>query len=112
MLWWWPLSSPSAGAWAAVAALAVLCTGFAYTLYFRLMLHVGPTNALSVTFLIPAFGILWGAVFLGEPVNAVMPPMMPTLTTAAIKPYSIEVTPCSSSRSCRSGVIKVLIVAS
>ena len=72
MLWWWPVSSPSAGAWAAVAALAVLCTGFAYTLYFRLMLHVGPTNALSVTFLIPAFGILWGAVFLGEPVNAVM----------------------------------------
>jgi drug/metabolite transporter (DMT)-like permease len=72
MLWWWPVSPPSAGAWAAVAALAVLCTGFAYILYFRLMLHVGPTNALSVTFLIPAFAILWGALFLGESVNLVM----------------------------------------
>lgn len=72
MVWWWPATAPSPGAWVAVAALAVLCTGLAYVLYFRLMANLGPTNALSVTFLIPAFAILWGALFLGEAVSLVM----------------------------------------
>jgi len=54
------------GDWAAVATLAVVCTGAAYLLYFRLIQDVGPTRALSVTFLIPVFGVLWGAIFLDE----------------------------------------------
>ena len=41
---------------------------FAYLLYFRLIADVGPARALTVTFLIPLFGVLWGALFLGEPV--------------------------------------------
>jgi drug/metabolite transporter (DMT)-like permease len=68
----WPASAPSTRAWAAVVALALLCTGVAYVLYFRLIAHIGATNALSVTFLIPAFAIGWGALFLGEEVNAAM----------------------------------------
>jgi drug/metabolite transporter (DMT)-like permease len=36
-------------AWAAVALLALLCTGLAYLLYFRLIAHVGPAQAISVT---------------------------------------------------------------
>lgn len=70
--WLWPAAQPSAVAWGAVLALATLCTALAYVLYFRLMSRVGPTNAVSVTFLIPLFAILWGALFLGEAVTAQM----------------------------------------
>jgi drug/metabolite transporter (DMT)-like permease len=47
-------------------ALALLCSGVAYLLYYRLIRDVGPTKAISVTFLVPFFGVLWGAVFFGE----------------------------------------------
>jgi drug/metabolite transporter (DMT)-like permease len=53
----------------AVLALGVVCSGVAYLLYFRLITEVGAAPALTVTFLIPVFGILWGHLFLGEPVN-------------------------------------------
>jgi drug/metabolite transporter (DMT)-like permease len=66
----WPGALPSPAAWAAAIALGVACTGFAYILYFRLIANVGPTRALAVTFLIPPFGMLWGALFLHEPVTA------------------------------------------
>ena len=65
----WPVNPPSLAAWSAATALGILCTGIAYILYFRLIANVGPTRAISVTFLIPAFGMLWGAVFLAEPVT-------------------------------------------
>jgi drug/metabolite transporter (DMT)-like permease len=50
---WWPSVAPRTTAWIAAALLAVACTGIAYVLYFRLIAHVGPTNAITVTFLIP-----------------------------------------------------------
>lgn len=65
-VWAWPAALPSATAWANLAGLALLCTGVAYILYFRLMARVGPTKAVTVTFLIPVFAVLWGALFLGE----------------------------------------------
>lgn len=52
-----------------VAGLALLCTAIAYLLYFWLIEHVGPTRALTVTFLAPVFGVLWGVVLLSEPVS-------------------------------------------
>ena len=52
--------------------LGVACTGVAYLLYFRLIANVGPTRAVSVTFLIPVFGMLWGALYLGEAVTLSM----------------------------------------
>lgn len=71
--WWlWPAHMPSTGAWAATLGLALLCTGVAYVMYFRLIAHVGPANAISVTFLIPAFAVLWGALFLGEVITPTM----------------------------------------
>lgn len=67
-----PAAVPGSEAlWAAVA-LGVLCTGLAYLLYFRLITDVGPARALTVTFLIPVFGMLWGALFLGEAITATM----------------------------------------
>jgi drug/metabolite transporter (DMT)-like permease len=62
----WPDILPGAAAWLNVAGLAVLCTGFAYLLYFRLIANAGPANAIAVTYLVPAFAVLWGGVFLGE----------------------------------------------
>ncbi|MCY1241165.1 hypothetical protein D9M72_540540 [compost metagenome] len=44
----------------------MLCTALAYILYYRLIADLGPVRSLSVTFLIPPFGIVWGALFLGE----------------------------------------------
>jgi drug/metabolite transporter (DMT)-like permease len=46
--------------------LGLLCTAFAYLLYFTLVKNVGATNTTSVTMIVPFFGILWGAMFLGE----------------------------------------------
>lgn len=47
-------------------ALGLVCSAVAYLLYFRLIADIGPTGALTVTYLIPIFGVLWGALFLGE----------------------------------------------
>lgn len=65
-LWAWPAVPVSATAWGAALLLAVLCTGLAYVLYFRLIAHAGATHAISVTFLIPGFAIAWGWLFMGE----------------------------------------------
>lgn len=53
----------------ALLALGVLCTGIAYLLYFALVRDIGATPALTVTFLIPVFGVSWGALFLGETIG-------------------------------------------
>lgn len=54
------------------ALLALLCSAVAYFIYFRLIADLGPTRALTVTFLIPLFALAWGAIFLGETINANM----------------------------------------
>ena len=67
--WFWPAHPVSLNAWLAVAALGVLCTGVAYILYFRLIERAGPARALSVTFAIPVFAVLYGVLLLGEVVT-------------------------------------------
>ena len=64
-----PDAWPSVGVMGCVAALGIVCSGIAYLIYFRLVADIGPASALTVTFLIPVFGVLWGAVFLGEHVG-------------------------------------------
>lgn len=49
-----------------VVALAAASTAVAYLIYFKLIADIGPARALTVTFLIPLFGALWGFLFLGE----------------------------------------------
>lgn len=71
-LWAWPAQVPGVRAWTAVAALALACTALAYLLFFRLIAHVGPAQAIAVTYLIPAFAIVWGLLVLGEPITAGM----------------------------------------
>jgi drug/metabolite transporter (DMT)-like permease len=52
-----------------VVALAVASTAVAYLIYFRLIAEIGPSRALTVTFLIPLFGVVWGHVFLDEAIT-------------------------------------------
>lgn len=65
----WPDTPVSAGSWAAAAALALLCTGLAYIIFYGLIDRVGATRTITVTFLVPVFGIFWGAVILSEPLS-------------------------------------------
>ena len=58
--------TPTLAAWSSVATLGILCTAIAYVVYFRLIAQIGAAPTLTVTYLIPLFGVLWGAVFLGE----------------------------------------------
>jgi drug/metabolite transporter (DMT)-like permease len=62
----WTHAFPPLSAWGAIIALAVVCSAFAYVLYFRLIDSAGATNALLVTLLVPPVAILLGSLFLGE----------------------------------------------
>ena len=52
-----------------VVAFALLCSAIAYIIYYKLIADVGPTKALTVTFLIPVFAMVWGLLFLGETIT-------------------------------------------
>ena len=54
---------------AALITLALVCTAFAYFLYFKILASAGPTNLSLVTFIIPASTIFYGVVLLGETVK-------------------------------------------
>jgi len=72
LYWFLPPEMPSLGAWLALLALAVLCTSLAYLMYFRLLAEIGSTKAITVTFLIPMFGSLWGCLFIDEKITIMM----------------------------------------
>ena len=54
---------------ALTAAFALFCSAVAYLIYYRLIADVGPTRALTVTYLIPVFAMAWGALFLAEAIT-------------------------------------------
>ncbi len=62
----WTLAMPGASTWAALAAIALLCTVLAYIVYFRILAAAGATNLMLVTLLIPVTAIVLGALLLGE----------------------------------------------
>ena len=67
-----PVSMPDAAVLANLAALGILASAIALILYFRLITDIGATRALTVTYLIPLFALMWGALFLGETLTAPM----------------------------------------
>ncbi|WP_038141869.1 DMT family transporter [Thiothrix lacustris] len=70
--WYWPAKMPGLTAWLAVIGLGAGSTALALLLFFRLIANIGAARAITVTFLIPLFGILWGYLFLHETLNAGM----------------------------------------
>ena len=64
-----PVSWGGMSVWLSLLGLGLVCTAFAYILYFRLLTSIGPVKSMTVTFMIPPFGVLWGALFLGEPLS-------------------------------------------
>lgn len=65
-LFFWPATMPSIASWWQVIILGVVCTAFAYILYFRLIANIGSAKAITVAYLVPVFGVLWGMIFLAE----------------------------------------------
>jgi len=63
------VAAPTVMVVVAVLALGVLCSGVAYALYFKLIEEIGAAPALSVGFLIPVFGVLWGHLVLHEAIT-------------------------------------------
>ena len=75
----------------AVLALGVVCSGIAYLLYFRLIADIGAASALTVTFLVPVFGVLWGHLVLGEPLgwNTLVGALVVIVGTALVTGFSV-----------------------
>lgn len=63
---WPPPVMPSMDAWLALLGLTAACTALAYVLFFRLIARIGASNTMTVPFLVPAFGVLWGVLLLDE----------------------------------------------
>jgi drug/metabolite transporter (DMT)-like permease len=68
----WPDATPDLRSALATLALSVVCTGWAYAIFFKLIARIGPTNAIAVTFLVPAFAVAWGTLFLAETITPAM----------------------------------------
>jgi drug/metabolite transporter (DMT)-like permease len=62
-------ATPDAVDVACLLALALGSTGVAYLLYFRLLSELGATGGMTVIFVVPVFGVLWGALFLDERIH-------------------------------------------
>jgi drug/metabolite transporter (DMT)-like permease len=62
-----PKEAPSLVVALSMLGLALLSTAVAYLIYFRLIENVGPTSTVTVTLLVPVFGLLFGVLLLDEP---------------------------------------------
>jgi drug/metabolite transporter (DMT)-like permease len=62
-------SAPDGVDIACMLGLALASTGIAYLLYFRLIAELGATGGMTVIFVVPVFGVLWGALFLDETIH-------------------------------------------
>ena len=67
-----PEVMPQGSVWFSVLALGVVCTGFGYILFYRLIARIGSQQAIMTTYLIPIFSILWGNLFLAESITLFM----------------------------------------
>jgi drug/metabolite transporter (DMT)-like permease len=87
-----PAALPSLAIALAVIALGVVCSGIAYLLYFRLVADIGAAPALTVTFLVPVFGVLWGHLFLAEPIgwNTLVGALVVIVGTALVTGFSFQ----------------------
>lgn len=67
-----PAVVPPASAWGAAIGLGVVCTGLAYAFYFRLIRRIGPARAVTCTYLVPVFAVIWAWLWLDEAITVQM----------------------------------------
>ena len=70
--WARPEVLPVGNIWWSVFALGIVCTGFGFVMFYRLIDRIGAGRAIMTTYLIPGFSSLWGNIFLGESVTLIM----------------------------------------
>ena len=63
---------PEGVIWLSVLSLGIVCTGFGYVLFYRLIGEIGSQRAITTIYLIPLFSIFWGSLFLGETLTVAM----------------------------------------
>jgi drug/metabolite transporter (DMT)-like permease len=63
---------PEGVIWLSVLSLGIVCTGFGYVLFYKLIGEIGSQRAITTTYLIPLFSIFWGSLFLGETLTVAM----------------------------------------
>jgi drug/metabolite transporter (DMT)-like permease len=66
-----PARSPGVAEAASVIALGVVGTGIAFAIFYELMTTVGPARTWLVTYLAPAFAVVYGATLLSEKITVV-----------------------------------------
>jgi len=71
-VWNWPHHPLPSASWVSALLLGVVCTGFAFVLYYRLVARIGAPRTSTVTYLIPLFGVIWAWLLLGEPLTMTM----------------------------------------
>ena len=62
----WPPHAIPGKSWLAAIALGVVCSGIAYALYYRLIQRIGAGRAVTVTYLVPLFAVIWAWMLLDE----------------------------------------------
>jgi len=64
-----PPAAPALDGVVAILAVGIISTAVAWPIFFRVLRHTTATAASTVTFIVPAFAIAWGAIVLGEPIG-------------------------------------------
>ena len=63
-------ATPQLDGLVALIAVGTVSTAFAWPIFFRVLRRTTPVAASTVTFIVPAFGVVWSAILLAEPVGA------------------------------------------
>ena len=82
----------------ALLVLGLVTSGFMYWISMRLIREISASASTASAFLIPLFGVTWGALFLGEPVTAGMLPgcvliLVATSLITGFRPWQRSATP-------------------
>ncbi len=67
-----PDTIPNLNSFLALLWLAVVSTGIGYLGYIRLIDRIGAVKTSTLTYLLPVFSILWGAIFLQEKITLII----------------------------------------
>jgi|TARA_S200000501_G_scaffold350655_1_gene367864 drug/metabolite transporter (DMT)-like permease len=67
-----PDAIPDTNSILALFWLAVISTGLGYLAYVRLIDRIGAVKTVTLTYLLPVFSIIWGAIFLQEKITSII----------------------------------------